>query len=278
MKSHKGLSDVLKRNFLRIWSSRYHSLKFASDVAVFYGTFKPSFMVYNHQHFERQCDKNASWLTNLLRALQKKEARRLRDKRVRSSILIAKYVLRSKLQTFHKSSRPPSSTASIAEGGKTWWNFSSWPSQYLLRPSKVLTLAFKHYIGSSCCRRLVVNNLNFHQVNSLLRRDIFFWIWFPHIFRRRFALQRIITTRQDQIRLTRISLLIRHSKLRIYITRHPGIRILAIFRWNLHFSRSSVSCHPECPDPIRHVTTHYIKMMRQQKLIHSHSLGAYSRG
>ena len=138
---------------------------------------------------------------------------------MRSSILIAEYVLRSKLQTFHKSSRPPSSTASIAEGGKTWWNFSSWPSQYLLRPSKVLTLAFKHYIGSSCCRRLVVNNLNFHQVNSLLRRDIFFWIWFPHIFRRRFALQRIITTRQDQIRLTRISLLIRHSKLRIYITR-----------------------------------------------------------
>ena len=33
-----------------------------------------------------------------------------------------------------------------------------------------------------------------------------------------------------------------------------------------------MSCHPECPDPIRHVTTHYIKMMRQQKLIHSLTL------
>ena len=159
---------------------------------------------------------------------------------MRSSILIAEYVLRSKLQTFHKSSRPPSSTASIAEGGKTWWNFSSWPSQYLLRPSKVLTLAFKHYIGSSCCRRLVVNNLNFHQVNSLLRRDIFFWIWFPHIFRRRFALQRIITTRQDQIRLTRISLLIRHSKLRIYITRHPGI-------WEFSPFFAEIYTFPEAP-------------------------------
>ena len=85
------------------------------------------------------------------------------------------------------------------------------------------------------------------------------------IFRRRFALQRIIA-RQDQISLAGI--LIRHWKFRIY----PGIRILVIFRTILNFSWSRVSCHPECPDPIRHVTTHYIKMMRQQKLIHSHTL------
>ena len=110
-----------------------------------------------------------------------------------------------------------------------------------------------------------MNNLNFHQVNSLLRRSIFLILVSAYS-------EEDLRYKGLSLDKTRLDSLAFSSVIGSLEYVYPGIRILVIFRTILHFCWSRVSCHPECPDPIRHVTTHYIKMMRQQKLIHSLTL------